>query len=204
MSSSKPNYELKAQVLKTDICNRLKKIDRQTYLNSKEGIVQDESLDNDYLDLLFQYGGDYVKEGRKINLAGARKTKRLRKKIERYLTSGACLWVTLTFTNKTLESTSEATRKKYVSRYLKSNYQDYIANIDYGSKNQREHYHAVIKTDNINLQAWHQYGAIKVEHIRVNENSIKRLPKYINKLTNHAVKETCRRCHIIYSRRVQS
>lgn len=201
-----PNYELKAQVLKSGICKELKKIDRQTYLNALDGIVEDEELDNKFIDLVFHYGGDYVKEARKINLSGYQKTKRLREKIRQYLESGQCLWVTLTFTNKVLSTTSEDTRKQYVRKYLKSNYEDYIANIDYGSKKEREHYHAIIRTDFINLKAWHHLGAIKVEHIRVNgedkERSIKRLPKYINKLTNHAVKDTCRRCHIIYSRKV--
>ena len=70
-----PNYDFKSQVLKTDICKRLKKIDRQTYLNSLEGIVEDEKLDNDYLDILFKFGGDYVKEARKINLSSHPKTR---------------------------------------------------------------------------------------------------------------------------------
>lgn len=198
-----PNYELKAQVLKTDCCKRVRQYDRQvSQLSLKPCYESDfDIIDNMYIDMLFAYGKEYIEEARKINHSSYNKTHRLREKIKRYLESGSCLWVTLTFSNKTLESTSEDTRKQYVRRYLKSNYEDYIANIDYGSKNEREHYHAIIRTDYMNLKEWHQYGAIKVEHIRVNETSIKKLPIYINKLTNHAVKDTCRRCHIIYSRK---
>ena len=200
-----PNYELKAQVLESGICRDIKKIDRQYYLNCLNGIVEDSELNERYFDLLNTYDYGWILEAKKINKASFNKTNRLREKIKSYLESGPCLWVTLTFTDKTLESTSEDTRKQYVRKYLKSNYEDYIANIDYGSKNGREHYHAIIRTDFINVKEWHQYGAIKVKHIRVNgedkELSIKRLPKYINKLTNHAVKDTCKRCHIIYSRK---
>lgn len=196
------DYKLKSKVLKTDICKQLKQIDYKTYDNAINGIVNDEKLDNEYLDVLFQYGHEYVKEARKINLASFQKTKRLRRKIEKMLTNSPCLWITLTFKDSVLETTREDTRRQYVRKYLKNNYPDYIANIDYGSINEREHYHAIIATNNINLREWHQYGAIKVEHIRVNKQSEKRLPKYITKLTNHAIKETTKRCHIIYSRTV--
>lgn len=211
---SQPNYELKAQVLKTDICKRLKKIDRQTYLNSLEGIVQDEELDNDYLDLLFQYGGEYVKEGRKINLSSYRKTNRIRNRITKYLLEGPCIWLTLNFSDAVLQNTNDVTRRQYVRRFLKP-YQKYIANIDFGDDSEyidrhgkkrkgtsREHYHAIVRTDiNIDMKKW-SYGFAFTERIRNNEKSIKKIPKYITKLTNHAVKESTKRCHIIYSRRV--
>lgn len=204
---AKPNYELKAQVLKTDCCKKVKQYDRELGLVVTSPIYDNndfDRLDNMYIDMLFSYGKEYIEEARRLNSSTYHKRARLNKKIKRYLESGNCLWVTLTFSNKTLESTSEETRKQYVRRYLKSNYKDYIANIDYGSKNDREHYHAIIRTDYMNLKEWHQYGAIKVEHIRTNDVSIKKLSKYVTKLTNHAVKETCKRCHIIYSRDVQS
>ena len=51
--------------------------------------------------------------------------------------------ITLTFSNDSLEFQCEKTRKQYVSRFLNANTVDYIACIDYGKKNQREHYHAI-------------------------------------------------------------
>lgn len=201
-----PDYVLKAQVLKSGICKELKKINRQRFINANEGVIYDSELEGRYFDLINKVDYSWILEANKINNSSYQKTKRLREKIKNMIESSPCLWVTLTFTDKTLSSTSEDTRKQYVRKYLKSNYEEYIANIDFGKKNGREHYHAIIKTDFINLKEWHKYGAIKIKHIRVNGNdkdlSITRLPKYINKLTNHAVKETTKRCHIIYSRKV--
>lgn len=211
---SQPNYELKAQVLKTDICKRLKKLDRENFLNSSEGIIQDYELDNRYIDLLFEYGEEYIKEGRKINLSNYKRTQRLRKRISEYLLEGPCIWLTLNFSDSVLENTNDISRRQYVREFLKP-YKKYIANIDFGNDNEyidrkgnkrkgtsREHYHAIVRTDiDIDMKKW-SHGFAFTERIRNNEKSIKRLPKYITKLTNHAVKESTKRCHIIYSRKV--
>lgn len=53
-------------------------------------------------------------------------------------------FVTLTFKPEVLESTSKQTRRTYIARFLKENTYYYIANIDYGKKNDREHYHAIV------------------------------------------------------------
>ena len=129
------------------------------------------------------------------------------------LNSGKCLFLTLTFTDKVLDSTSPETRRRYVSYYLKQFGVPYIANIDFGTADayiddngnerqgtKREHYHAVIQTDKIDLSEWHKYGAIKLEKIRASQNDNIRLAKYVSKLTNHAIKETTKRACLIYSR----
>lgn len=110
------------------------------------------------------------------------------------LTRFECVFLTLTFTDKVLNSTTQETRRRYVSRWLKSKSDYYIANIDYGSENEREHYHAIIncRVDN----SW-EYGAINFKQI-TNKNE-KALAKYINKLTNHAIKATTKQNKVIYS-----
>lgn len=45
------------------------------------------------------------------------------------------------------------------------------------------------------------YGGLNVKRIRKNTSSSYKLSKYITKLTNHAVKETCKRSTLLYSRR---
>lgn len=52
-----------------------------------------------------------------------------------------------TFTDDVLSNTSGSTRKKYISDFLKDNTLDYFACIDFGKKTQREHYHALLVTD---------------------------------------------------------
>lgn len=56
-------------------------------------------------------------------------------------------FVTLTFDNDILESTNKATRRTYIARFLKEYTYYYIANIDYGKENNREHYHAIVLLD---------------------------------------------------------
>ena len=150
-------------------------------------------------------------EAERVNTASYKRTKRLKDKMRLLLQTKKSIFLTLTFTDSVLASTSEETRKKYVQRYLKEYCSKYIANIDYGSINEREHYHAVIipKTDKINLKPWtDNYGGTKVKRVRLDANknneeiSSARLSKYINKLTNHAIKETTHQNRIIYSREV--
>ena len=138
----------------------------------------------------------------KINNASYKRTKRLKERIENMLLNGSCLFLTLTFNDDTLKSTTEKERRVAVSRYLKSFNCPYVANIDYGSKNHREHYHAVINAESVNYSLWFKYGSINGERIRNKdiESDKTKLAKYICKLSNHAIKETTKRSSLIYSR----
>lgn len=126
------------------------------------------------------------------------RVKRARKKIESILAIGPCVFLTLTFTDKVLETTSIDTRKKYVKRFLHTISSDYVANIDFGKENGREHYHAIVQIDKVDFTTWH-YGAINGRKIVFVENPII-LAKYIVKLANHALKLTTKGFRIIYSR----
>ena len=112
------------------------------------------------------------------------------------------MFLTLTFNDETLRDTTDKERRVLVSRYLKSFGCSYVANVDYGKENHREHYHAVINTDRIDYSSWHKYGAIDGEKIRNRniQSDKTRLAKYICKLSNHAIKETTKRSSLIYSR----
>lgn len=139
-----------------------------------------------------------------------KKIERLRRKLEFRIANYTCLWLTLTFTDEVLNSTNELTRRKYIERFLKSlNIPFYVANIDYGDKeknsnsNEREHYHAVIQSDYLDMNKY-DYGFIFVEKIHNTTNSIKKISKYINKLTSHAFKDSTRgQSRLIYSRKAK-
>lgn len=141
-------------------------------------------------------------EAHKINHAFHGRTKRLQERVKSMLLNGNCLFLTLTFTDATLLETNSKTRRDYVRRYLKSFGVPYIANIDFGKLNKREHYHAIINTSMIDYSPWRKYGNINGEKIRNKdiENDTKKLSKYVAKLSNHAIKETTKRCCLIYSR----
>lgn len=132
-----------------------------------------------------------------------KRVQRLRKKIKNIILTHDCLFLTLTFRNKVLDSTSEQTRRVYISRYLKQfNFPFYVANIDYGELNEREHYHAIVQTDFIDCKLY-KYGIIKVECVRKDEYSIKKIPTYINKLSAHAFKDSTGQCRLIYSKPIR-
>jgi len=212
--SKQVDYAYKSYVLRehSELISRYKKAKRYDnamalYLN--EGIVCNTLKNNDGVSVsdlqnecLYNELGKEFNEVIKIDHASCNRATRLRKRIESMLLNGDCLFLTLTFNDETLNNTSDKTRRQLVSRYLKTFNCPYVANIDYGGKNGREHYHAVINATSIDLSSWRKYGAINVQRVRNKsiELSKTRLSKYISKLSNHAIKETTRRCCLIYSR----
>lgn len=120
-------------------------------------------------------------------------------------------FITLTFTDDVLNNTQEHIRRKYVARCLNEFSIYYLANIDYGSENEREHYHAMILVEASNFKnylytnennkrsitTWKQYGYSSIKPVIVPEDSIK-LAKYMNKLTNHRFKNNLDINRLIY------
>lgn len=126
----------------------------------------------------------------RINNARYQKNKRLNRFMKPAVEMRDCVFVTLTFSDDTLERTSAKTRREYVTDFLRP-YICYVFNLDYGKKNEREHYHAlVVGVRSIDCKPWHKYGAIKVEIVR-NREAPQKMTKYMTKLTNHATKGTC-------------
>ena len=107
---------------------------------------------------------------------------------------------TLTFNDKTLNKTCKRTRARYITKFLSDNTKHYIANIDYGTKNNREHYHflAIIK-ENIDMSKW-SYGGNKIDQVRLSKNDIKRTKNYLLKLNNHSYKASTKQERIIRDR----
>lgn len=131
--------------------------------------------------------------------AKASRYNRLLKRIMSYLECGTCWFVTLTWRDDVLEKTEELTRRKYVRRWLKSISKLYIANIDFGGKTDREHYHAVVLAEDPEIfQTW-KHGFINVQQIRYDKKSAEKISHYVIKLTNHAVKDTTKNRRVIYS-----
>ena len=204
---SKINYELKSDVIKSGLCEIQKDVSKAVYVdyinkkyltNNTSKLSLDESMS---IQAYYEtYYPDEWNEARKINYATYSRVKRLRsciKSIIRY----PSLFLTLTFTDGVLKSTSSDSRRRYVNRFLNALDCKYVANIDFGKKNGREHYHAVVRVEKIDYSLW-QYGAINGLRVRLDKtSSAECLAKYVAKLTNHAIKETTKRCAIMYSRK---
>lgn len=225
----KIDYRFKSEVLKTDIPKLANQISKAIYARfalETWGEVIKCNMDYDTAMkkrcfLLENFPKEYA-EAEKINLARYKRVARLRKRINAILHNNEfVLFLTLTFNDETLAKTSPETRRKYVQRFLTEMKCDYVGNIDFGAKNGREHYHAVVG-DICDESKWTKYGFInslwvkignerlrKVpkryeemseEEIekRMQEDNEKRLAKYVAKLTNHAIKETTKRSVILY------
>ena len=137
-----------------------------------------------------------------LQKAKKEKRRRIEKIIREAIKNNKKLYfVTLTFNDETLKL-KERTRREYVKNYL-NQFEGNIANIDYGGKNGREHFHAIIianektETEKVpntkkfvtikNAKEW-QYGFSDIEKIKTKDNDIKKISNYIAKLTNHALK----------------
>ena len=76
-------------------------------------------------------------------------------------------------------------------------------NVDYGKKNERGHYHCIVATNfNLDLRKYlkENYRCFtSCDRIGTSSNDIKRLSKYINKLTNHCIKNTTKNKRIVYN-----
>lgn len=206
----KPNYELKAKAIEEgyDVLERrLSKAMFRYFAASINEVDNGEPISENVKEAYQEAvhynrilaNNELYQEAKKINQQARQKRNRLEKTIARWLTNYDCIFLTLTFTDKTLEKTTKETRRRYVTRALKRMSDKYIANIDYGKENEREHYHAIVVCDNVDRKKWSRYGAINFERIKATSDSVK-LAKYIVKLTNHAIKETVKQNRVIYSK----
>lgn len=203
--NSNVDYNYKSFVLSNNINTAVNKIDWNTHLNFLSNITGEyfqytypqDTLEIWYNSLADRYGFLSILEAIRINNARYHRVERLKRRVCSII-SYRSFFLTLTFTNVSLGNTSAVTRRRYVARFLKSISSNYVANIDFGKRNHREHYHALVQCDYIDSKLW-QYGNLDFELVTYEEESTTdRLSKYIAKLTNHAIKETCKRGHLIY------
>jgi hypothetical protein len=189
-------WERKAHILSTHL-NEL--VNRADFLNRKHGDRFEKTL------LEERFGVETINIASNINKAWYKRSKRVREHVE-YLFSLDCelIFLTLTFDDAVLKSTSPETRRKYVARWLKKASPVYVANVDYGETKGREHYHALVcsRISDSLADEWRKHcGNVNFKKIRKDEKSKKAVPRYISKLTNHAIKETANKgSRIIYSK----
>lgn len=208
------DYALKSSVLKSGLIKVYRDVRKSLWYNfdgdqkkyTKYSFESALTLDNDFRKMYPIEWNECSKISHNDFKRKLRLKKRIKDIIEEIKEDKYIYFVTLTFSDSTLDSTSAITRRRYVSRFLKDIGLKYVANIDFGGQNNREHYHAVLSTIspvNYAKMAKKWGNGIKFEKIRLsndNRTTEERLAKYISKLTNHAIKETTKRSVIIYSR----
>lgn len=205
---SKIDYERKAYLLDSGLVKKVKKHNKKVF--TLYHCLDEECMNNrNFEDMMFCQENNIsacdLDDCRKIIDCHYKRASRVKKRIEEMLNYGVCNFITLNFSNKALDMTTKEQRKNLVKRYLKSQSEKYIANIDFGSKNGREHYHAIV-IGKIDYSPWHHmlglqhFGGVKGEMIHNSDDDYKKVSKYISKLTNHAIKNTTKGNRILYSR----
>lgn len=192
-----PDYVLKSKCLKTGQYMVVKKMNNILF-KFEMGEIDSLELNNEYEELNKMLDLNLYNECQKMIKADYQKRKRLKNRITEILSSGKCYFVTLTFNDQSLELLPHI-RRKYVQQWLKENSINYVGNIDFGKKNGREHYHAIVRADYLINFTWN-YGFMDFEEIN-HYSSNEKLTSYILKLTNHALKETTKRYALLYPKK---
>lgn len=221
---SKPDYKLKAEVMKMGLDALQRKVSISMFhgCNPKEQTTSPYDYEMhtacEINSMMYDSMPLEWNEARKINNNNYDRTNRVRSRIEgmaalcMFDKSLKMIFITFTFNDKAL-TTKPKTRRTYVARYLKENEPlDYIANIDFGSDKEykdrngtlrkgtkREHYHAIALVKDYYKPTDWKNGRIDFENVYLHKNG-EQLAKYINKLVNHAVKESTKRQALIYCR----
>ena len=113
-------------------------------------------------------------------------------------------FVTFTFDDYYI-NLSDRTRKDLIKFSLYSFDSDikYICNIDYGKTTERLHYHCIVATNDSKPLSNHLNSVYPcftyTEQIRLSKADLKRTSKYINKLSNHAIKDSTKRSRLLYN-----
>jgi len=182
--------EARKAILTCGIDREVAKASYQNYSNPSQ----------DHLKPLRERYGDFVVDiSISLNRSRYARKRRIADRVGGYISAGVCVFLTLTFTDEVLSKTSIETRRTYVRKFLKENCDAYVANIDFGGKKGREHYHALAFTDFVNLKGW-KYGNIDAEKVKAGKDDLERTCKYVAKLSNHALKVDGKAPRLIYSR----
>ena len=182
------NLELKKNLLSSGFYQDLRRFERYNYILCQKyisGNISMHEFNSSIIDIGAMLDDSTLSAYNQMYNSRRQRIRRTRK-ILNYLLQQDCLFVTLTFNDKTLSSTNASTRRRYIKSYLDSLGVDYIANKDFGNKNGREHYHCVIQT---NFLQHYNYSLGNIDFRLCNNNSLV-LSKYLQKLTLHSLKDT--------------
>lgn len=197
------DVNIKQFIIDNNIHKEVNKLNKRSYIASNMGDEYMDIVNNDRDILIKKLSYPIYHKAMQILNAYYHRKSRVSKRLACMLACGDCIFGTLTFTDIVLNTTTYDIRRRYVREYLKSYSDYYIANIDFGDQNGREHYHFVILANHIDQSDW-KYGFSWFNKIKNNKSSIESVSKYIPKLSNHAIKNsTGNTFRLIYGRRIK-
>lgn len=196
----------KNDIVKNGIHKDFLTLKKQMFLdgmNSNDKELYLKYFDRETIDNCFRIY-NAIKKRKAYNLEEILKWCFARKYIKKYR-KYKIIFGTLTFSDETLGKTSKETRRRLVARYLKSdkNVVHYIANIDFGDENGREHYHFLAFTKDKIETKWGR-GICYFKELKQTKKDIKATTKYILKLNNHCFKESTKLERLIRDRQKEN
>lgn len=176
-------------------------------LEEEKELLYDVIKYNKYRNDCFRHRMEYTPNVDYDKIINARycKISRIKKRLL-YLVSHRkyIYFVTFTFDDE-LITKCERTKLDKIKNCLKSYSDDILImmNRDFGKKNDREHFHCIVGTDK-NDDLLHYVDSYYPSRTNVKEvprvtSDLKKISKYINKLTNHCVKDTTHRFRMYYN-----
>lgn len=144
---------------------------------------------------------EILRVSKNLNNSYYKRTRTIKSKIEKMFQckSRELVFLTMTFTDNDLQRTSAPTRREYIQDFLNKNTDYYIANIDFGKKREREHFHAIaLLPFKVDHNEYHKYFEGNINFKSVYNDNSEAIAKYINKLTNHAIKDTTKDCRTMF------
>lgn len=166
---------------------------RTDSLELKNKLIEDISILESQLSI-----DDYIREEKVYN-AYRKRLQRLKKRVSTILASNKAIFLTLTFNDNSLSRYDFIFLKTAVRKFLKSQCSNYVCNADYGSLNNRLHFHAlVVPINDLIDYSLYPYGAINGRKVYLSNTT--RLSRYILKLSYHAIKDSTDNNRLIYSR----
>ena len=170
----------------TELLTKVIEYNKNRYNSFKNGIVIEPNI-----------------EYERILSARYMKVSRVKKRLVYLLYNYRYIWFcTFTFDNYYINK-CDRTKKDLIKKCINKFDFKYILNVDYGKKTEREHYHCIIGTNyNFDLDKYlkEHYMCFSCALLcNTDITDLKRLTKYINKLSNHCVKATTKRERIIYN-----
>lgn len=131
------------------------------------------------------------------------KFSRIKKRLVYLLNHRKNLWFcTFTFDEDYINK-CDRTKRDLIKDVLSDKDFLYMMNVDYGKKTEREHYHVILGTDyDIDLDSFiHYYYPCHCNAKLINrcEDDLIRLSKYINKLSNHCIKDSTKKKKMYFS-----
>ena len=197
------DVNIKQYIIDNGIQKEVNRLSKKEYIALNMGKEYIDIVNKDREELINKISYPVFRCALNINNAFYHRKSRVKDRVSAMLKCGKCLFITLTFTDIVLNQTTYDKRRRYVREFLKEYSNYYIANIDFGDKNGREHYHAIILCDYIDSKDW-KYGFSKINTIVNNSKSAEITSKYVTKLSSHAIKKsTGRNFPLIYGRKVK-